>query len=170
MGKGKNASAYSDQKNWSNTYLTDPALVRALGPFHCDPCCPPRMPWKTAKRMLTIKEDGLNASWGRGRVWMNPPYRGTLAWCRRLAEHGRGIALLNGRSTETRATHTLLEVCSAFYVFDRRLTWYKVTGKPYAQKWFPSLLIGLGGDDFLIMRKLPQRGFPGQLFIRSKIN
>lgn len=169
MGKSKNASAYSDGKNWSNTYLTDPELVRALGPFHLDPCCPPRMPWRTARRMLTERDDGLTASWGRGRVWMNPPYKGTHAWTKRLAAHGRGIALLNGRSTETRATHELLRVCSAYFVLDRRLTWYKPSGKPFTQKWFPSILIGMAFEDFTVMSRLPNNGFPGELFIRSRI-
>ena len=49
----KKAQAYSDKKNWSDTYLTDPKIIKLLGPFDLDPACPPVMPWKTAKRMLT---------------------------------------------------------------------------------------------------------------------
>lgn len=84
----------------TDTWLTPPQIVRALGPFDLDPCCPPSMPWATAGRMLTEVEDGLRTPWS-GRVWLNPPYGPqTGSWLRRLADHGDGIALVFAR-TET---------------------------------------------------------------------
>lgn len=176
------AKPYSDQKNWSNTYLTDPALIKLLGPFDTDPCCPPKMPWRTAKWMFSheplrgqgriMKDlynyDGLVQPW-RGRVFMNPPYRGVLRWAHRFAKHGNGIALLNGRATETRATQLIMEHCTCIWFPSQRLTFYKVTGKPFTQKWFPSLLIGMSFQDAAVLRKARKK-YGGQIFIRSKID
>lgn len=84
----------------TDTYLSPPEWVRALGPFDLDPACPPNMPWPTATRMLTKAEDGLAAEW-RGRVWLNPPFGNqAAAWLRKLRLHGNGIALIPAR-TET---------------------------------------------------------------------
>lgn len=85
------------------TWLTPPELIKALGTFDLDPCTPVEMPWKTADKMLSLERDGdgLAAEW-RGRVWLNPPYgRKTFDWLRKLADHGRGIALIFAR-TETK--------------------------------------------------------------------
>lgn len=35
---------------------------------------------------------------------MNPPYRGVEKWADKFCYCGQGIALLNGRATETKAT------------------------------------------------------------------
>lgn len=148
-----NATPYSDQKNWSNDYLTDPKLIKLLGPFDVDVACPKKMPWRTARVMLNYGvRDGLAETWeskaGRKRrAFMNPPYRGVFAWAKKFAEHGNGIALLNGRSTETRATQLILENATALWLPAGRLTFYKVSGKPWEQKWFPSLLIGMTSYD-----------------------
>ena len=74
-------------------WLTPPAIIKALGEFDIDPCCPPVMPWATAKRMVCMPEDGLATAW-HGRVWLNPPFRGAYPWVKRLRDHGNGIALL----------------------------------------------------------------------------
>ena len=65
----------------STTYLTPPELLKVLGPFDLDPCCPTPMPWKTATRMYqTPHDDGLFLPW-KGRVWLNPPYdQTTVMW------------------------------------------------------------------------------------------
>lgn len=38
LGDMTKAKPYSDQKNWSNTYLTDPKILKIIGPFDTDPC------------------------------------------------------------------------------------------------------------------------------------
>jgi hypothetical protein len=177
------ATPYSDQKNWSNTYLTDPALVKLLGPFDLDPCCPPKMPWRTARLMLTdgsVRKtakgfyypavlNGLDYPWRpRDRVFMNPPYRGVLQWARKFVEQNSGIALLNGRATETAATQLIMEKSAAIWFPDHRLTFYKPSGKPFEQKWFPSLLLGLHPEDAARMRRA-QAKFGGNIFIKSRL-
>ena len=43
-------------KGATDTWLTPPEMIEALGPFDTDPCVPEGMPWKTATRMITEKE------------------------------------------------------------------------------------------------------------------
>lgn len=75
----------------SDTWLTPPQWIKALGPFDLDPCCPPVMPWPTAAKMLTEAQDGLATPW-EGRVWLNPPFGQQAAlWLAKMAQHGNGI-------------------------------------------------------------------------------
>lgn len=155
---------YSDQKNWSNTYLTDPKLVELLGPFDTDPCTPEVMPWATAQVMYTEAVDGLTQTWN-GRVFMNPPYRGVMKWAKKFVEASSGIALLNGRSTETKATQLIMENSCCIWFPEGRLTFYKETGEPWPQKWFPSLLIGLSPVDLEAIEEA-QEVYKGTIYYR----
>ena len=93
---GSHQSARAKSVEW----LTPPEILRALGEFDLDPCCPENMPWKTAGVQYTKAIDGLRADWF-GRVWLNPPFGGeAVKWLRKLADHGNGIALVPAR-TET---------------------------------------------------------------------
>lgn len=74
-------------------WVTPRHIIEALGEFDTDPCCPPNMPWRTAREMYTPSLDGFHLPWP-GRVWLNPPFQGAAQWVKRLAEHGNGIALL----------------------------------------------------------------------------
>lgn len=79
-------------------WLTPPELIRALGEFDLDPCSPIIRPWPTAKKHLTIEDDGLQQEWN-GRVWLNPPYGDQCwKWLNRLADHKNGIALIFART------------------------------------------------------------------------
>lgn len=74
------------------TWLTPPEIIRALGPFDLDPCCPPNMPWRTAERMVCRPDDGLAVDWTGQRVWLNPPYgREAVPFLRKMAEHEGGV-------------------------------------------------------------------------------
>lgn len=95
-----NLSGHQSARMGSDTWLTPPEWISALGPFDLDPACPPVMPWPTATRMLTEAEDGLAVPWV-GRVWLNPPFGQQAAlWLRKLALQGNGIGLIPAR-TET---------------------------------------------------------------------
>lgn len=93
-----------------------------------DVCAPQGiiLPWIPVQRRLTRVECGLSTPWlPDDDVWMNPPYNepenrckanctkkrcvkrgyhlekddpGTIAWVRKLSEHGRGMALLFSRT------------------------------------------------------------------------
>lgn len=91
----------------SDTWLTPPEWIEALGPFDLDPACPPVMPWPTAATMLSEAQDGLQTPW-EGRVWLNPPFgQEWQRWVEKLADHGNGIALIPAR-TETEAFYRLV--------------------------------------------------------------
>lgn len=91
----------------SDTWLTPPEWIEALGPFRLDPCCPPVMPWPTAAESMNEDMDGLACAWF-GRVWLNPPFgQEWPAWVEKLADHGDGIALIPAR-TETREFYRLV--------------------------------------------------------------
>lgn len=90
--------------NPNDEWLTPPEILRALGEFDLDPCAAVGQPWPTAKRMLTIEDDGLSTRW-QGRVWLNPPYgRAMKTWLARLADHGNGVAFVFAR-TDTDVFH-----------------------------------------------------------------
>jgi hypothetical protein len=80
-------------------WLTPPEIVQALGEFDLDPCADAGQFYQTAKRMIKPPADGLAEAW-KGRVWLNPPYgtKNLIAWLRRMANHGNGIALVPSRT------------------------------------------------------------------------
>ena len=102
-------SGHQSASMGTDTWLTPPEWIKALGPFDLDPCCPPVMPWPTAAKMLTKDsaggdltrwQGGLAGPW-EGRVWLNPPFgQKASMWLLKLAMHGNGIALIPAR-TET---------------------------------------------------------------------
>lgn len=83
----------------SDTWLTPPEIITALGEFDLDPCCPAIIPWPTAKTML--HKGSVPRDWF-GRVWLNSPYsREAVKWLRKLADHGNGIGLIFARTETT---------------------------------------------------------------------
>lgn len=136
----------------NETWLTPPEIIRALGHFDLDPCCPPNMPWKTADKMLTKEEDGLRSPW-TGRVWLNPPYgRQTFIWLSKLANHSRtetggGIALIFAR-TETLGFHSeVWDKAQCVFFFKRRLSFYTADGKRGGTANAPSCLVAYTPQD-----------------------
>ncbi|MEW4569339.1 DNA N-6-adenine-methyltransferase [Tautonia sp. JC769] len=130
----------------TDTWLTPPELIRALGPFDLDPCCPPVMPWATAKRSYALPhQDGLTLPWS-GRVWLNPPYGPEVGrWLDRLAGHGNGIALIFAR-TETEQFHRCVwERADACLFLKGRLHYHHPDGTraPF-NAGAPSVLVAYG--------------------------
>jgi len=63
-GIGSHHSARLQTDEW----LTPPEVLKALGGFDLDPCCPVdmarhRKPWSTAEIMLSVEDDGLDWDW-----------------------------------------------------------------------------------------------------------
>jgi hypothetical protein len=71
--------------------LTPLSLIETLGPFDLDPCG--LHFHKTANAIISLPLDGLSEKWF-GRVWLNPPYSDPSSWMEKLANHGRGTALV----------------------------------------------------------------------------
>jgi len=150
---------HQSSKMKSDTWLTPPHILAALGPFDLDPCCPPVMPWATAAKQYTAVDDGLVQPWF-GRVWLNPPYsRGAVKWLRKMAQHGRGTALTFAR-TETRwFIDYIWNAAHGVLFLHGRLNFCDAGGKPgVANGGAPSCLIAYGERDAEILRSCGLRG------------
>lgn len=152
------------QQNENDEWLTPLPLVRALGPFDMDPCCPGAMPWRTARRMLTIRDrpkhvgasrwakffptkaDGLEAEW-RGRVLLNNPYSKPLPWMERMAAHrGGGVVVAPAKSTDTRWAQLLLSTCDLALFLDDRISFCYPDGTQSLGAWSPYVLCAYGAE------------------------
>jgi hypothetical protein len=108
----------------------------------------------------TIIDDGLSKDWF-GRVWLNPPYgRHTGTWLNKLAEHGRGTALIFAR-TETRMfVDCVWSKATAVLFLAGRLTFHNSDGSiPTANSGAPSVLVAYGRADADRLAKSGLSGF-----------
>ena len=131
----------------TDAWLTPPAIIAALAPFDLDPCSPTERPWPTAKRHLTVTDDGLTHPWD-GTVWLNPPY-GTqaAAWLCRLADHGNGIALVFARTETVMFFESVWPRANALLFLQGRLTFHRADGtRATANGGAPSVLIAYGTE------------------------
>jgi len=147
----------------TTTWLTPPPIIAALGgaeSFDLDPCAFPG--WETARQGFSLPTDGLAADWF-GRVWLNPPYTsGEIdSWMGKLADHGRGTALIFAR-TETDAFHRQIWERATGLLFLRgRLHFHRPDGtRAKANAGAPSVLCAYGRDD---LDRLAASGLEGAL-------
>jgi len=143
----------------TDDWLTPPEIIKALGPFDTDPCCPAGMPWRTAETMYTLADNGWTQPW-HGRVWLNPPYGPVMGqWLNRLARHGDGIALILAR-TDTKAFHAeVWEKADALLFLRGRLNFYNLRGERSKKDGgAPSVLIAYGEKN---VNHLCASGIPG---------
>jgi phage N-6-adenine-methyltransferase len=107
--------AFTDcSKNKSDIWYTPLHIIEALGAFDLDPCG--NAEHQTA---TTIYErDGLDQHW-LGRVWLNPPYSQVEKWLDRLAEHGKGMALVFARTDTKWAQKHMANADSVFFLKGR---------------------------------------------------
>lgn len=148
----------------TETWLTPPHVLAALGTFDLDPCAAPSpRPWATALRHIELPQDGLAEPW-IGRVWMNPPYgRETARWLARLADHGQGTALVFARTETAMFFSEVWGKADAILFLQGRLTFCRPDGKPGdANCGGPSALIAYGARDASILESCT---LPGQ-FLR----
>jgi hypothetical protein len=159
MGGHQSAAMISD------TWLTPPEIIKALGDFDLDPCCPPVMPWPTAGRMLNIRDNGLATDWN-GRVWLNPPYGAeTVKWMRKLAAHGNGTALIFARTETAMFFETVWRGATAVLFLEGRIHFHLPDGtRAKANAGAPSCLVAYGQGDALLLQTC---GIDGH-FIRLK--
>lgn len=139
----------------SIVWLTPPTIIESLGgwrSFDFDPCAAPEpRPWPTARAMNGEADgDGLAMDW-TGRVWLNPPYSSSVIgrWLERLADHGRGTALVFARTeTEAFKRHIWERATGLLFIYGR-LHFHRPTGeRAPANSGAPSVLASYGRDDF----------------------
>lgn len=149
-----------DRTEGRDEWLTPPHILDALGPFDLDPCSPGenRSPWRTARRMIGLPQDGLAIEW-TGRVWLNPPYGAeTPRWLDRLSRHGDGIALVFAR-TDTAWWHNVACTADAGLFLAGRLKFCDVSGRPGAHSaGAPSVLLAWGEHNVTALRDSRLRG------------
>lgn len=115
-------------------WLTPPDFLEKVGGWRwygLDPCAPAVQPWPTARRVFTKRDNGLIQPWGTDQVWLNPPYaHGELGrWLARLAEHGRGMALIFARTDTAAFNRHVRERATAVLFMEGRMT-FRV-GEPF---------------------------------------
>lgn len=143
--KGRSIATPHIPTNKKDEWITPPEIIKDFGEFDLDPCAAIKQPWKTAKKMIDKRENGLVAKWN-GTIWMNPPYGSEIEkWMKRLADHGNGMALVFAR-TDTKWFHEqVFSKAHAILFFKRRITFFHVDGnKASANSGAPSCLIGYG--------------------------
>jgi hypothetical protein len=132
----------------TDTWLTPPAILAALGPFDLDPCAAPEpRPWPTAARHIARPADGLAEPW-EGRVWCNPPYSSPGVWAARMAAHGHGTALIFAR-TETRwFVEYVWRRATALLFLEGRIGFLRLSGAcGTSTAPAPSVLVAYGSED-----------------------
>lgn len=161
----KRAFGYADKAKSSDDWLTPPELLKAAGKFDMDVCCPPKIPWKTAKKMICRPKDGLAVKW-YGRIWCNPPYSDILPWAKRMSEHGNGLLLTPGKSTDTRWGQICLHADAVLF-FKGRLLFHYPDGRKSYGKWMSNMLTAFGKQNVQALRNI-QEQFPGVLMKEIK--
>ncbi|MBG6211536.1 hypothetical protein IWQ49_006224 [Labrenzia sp. EL_126] len=136
----------------TDVWLTPPAVLDAVGgagSFDLDPCACEHRPWDTARRHFAVSDNGLLQAWF-GRVWLNPPYQTTLIrrFMARMAEHGRGLALIFARTETEHFARHIWPVCDALFFLEGRLHFHRPDGtRSEKNAGAPSVLCAYGVDD-----------------------
>ncbi len=142
----------------TDIWLTPRWLIEAIGPFDFDPCgAPEGSSHDCARRVNRLPSCGLSAEWG-GRVWLNPPYSNVAPFIAKLAEHGRGTALLYAR-TDTRWFHeSIARRASLIALFVGRVQFVRRDGTEGTASPAPSMLIAYGEEDARRIREAIRDG------------
>lgn len=168
MRKKKGIGGHQKTVGDTQTWLTPPHILRALGPFDLDPCAAVYQPWKTARKHYTEKDDGLSLPW-EGRVWLNPPYNRYLIgqWLQRLADHGNGIALVFARTETAVFQQYVFSRADSILFLRNRLTFYTEAGVPGSfNGGAPSCLIAYGEEN---VSSLQDCGLEGKHLLVNRV-
>jgi hypothetical protein len=145
----------------SQDHITPRWILDALGVFDLDPAAADPRPWACARRNYTEADDGLSRRWV-GRTFLNPPFdrRVVGQWIQRLADHGRGTALLHAR-TEAGWFEPIWAHASGILFLADRIHFYKPDGSEQpANSGAPAVLVAFGQED---LERLRQSGISGVL-------
>ena len=132
----------------SQVHITPRWIVDVLGPFDLDPCAADPRPWSCANANYTEADNGLRLPWC-GRIWLNPPFHRYQVghWIARLAQHGRGTALLHAR-TEAGWFKPVWECGSAILFMSTRVKFFRSDGSEQpGNSGAPPVLVAFGDDD-----------------------
>ncbi len=150
----------SPNRGATDSWITPKEIVTALGEFDLDPCqCSPQ-PWRCANKYFTIEDDGLIQPWF-GRVWLNPPYSNAWEWMERLADHGRGTALIFARTEVKGFVDQVWRRADAVMFLHGRLFFHHPDGsRAKGNSGGPSCLVAYGEID---THRLRESGLAGSM-------
>lgn len=145
-------TSFERSENTKVEWLTPPELVKKLGQFDLDPCCPVNAPFYHAENNYTIEDDGLIKNW-IGRVYLNPPYGKNMElWLEKLKNHNNGIALIFAR-TETKCFfENIWDSASALLFVKGRIKFYHVSGIQGGTPGAPSVFVAYGENNALALK------------------
>ena len=145
-------TSFERSTNTKVDWLTPPELVKKLGCFDLDPCCPLDAPFYHAKQNFTVEEDGLSQDWFC-RVYLNPPYgKGMELWIEKLKFHGNGIALIFAR-TETKCFFDhIWNAADALLFVKGRIRFYHVSGIQGGTSGAPSVFVAYGQTNAQVLK------------------
>ena len=147
----------------SQIHITPKFIIDRLGPFDLDPAAADPRPWSCATRNITESGDGLTAVWpSDARIYLNPPFDRYVVgqWIQRLADHGRGTALLHARC-EAGWFEPIWESASGILFMADRIHFYRPDGTRHpANSGAPPVLVAFGADD---LERLRSSGIAGNL-------
>lgn len=164
MSRGLAMGGHQSARMITDTWLTPPHIISALGEFDLDPCAAPEpRPWPTADVHYTLPTDGLAEPWF-GRIWLNPPYsREAVKWLRKLSDHGHGTALVFARTETSWFIDTVWHKASAVLFLHGRLHFHHPDGhRAPANAGAPSCLVAYGRHDAEV---LAQCGLDGTMWL-----
>lgn len=107
----------------SDDWYTPRWIFDGLGlEFDLDVAAPddPSLTNVTARRFVTVAEDGLAIEW-HGQVWCNPPYSRPIRWCQKWATHEPGGCILLRSDLSTRGPFVAYTAAHAIYVPRKRI-------------------------------------------------
>ena len=147
MTLGSHQKTVGDTQTW----ITPRWLIDELGPFDLDPAGAYPRPWHCANQTFT--RDGLTRAW-EGRVWLNPPFNRYEVgqWVQKLANHGRGTALLHARTEAEWFGPVWRAAKSMLFLADRLYFHYPDGRRAEANSGAPAVLIAFGVDDHVRLR------------------
>lgn len=146
--QGQGMGGHHSTDAGTTTWLTPLGIIEQLGPFDLDPCAYPG--WPTATNLICLPQDGLATDWGRKRAWVNPPYTSAevMRWLRRLADHGRGTALIFARTETAAFVSQVWERATGLLFIAGRLTFHLPCGAlADGNAGAPSVLCAYGQED-----------------------
>lgn len=136
-------------KGKTDIWYTPKWITDSLGDFDLDPCTNYSAPYYHAKTnyFYDLGECGITKSWDKNEnVFMNPPYSKNEEFCKKLSEHGKGIALVYTR-TETQ-WFKYLWMADSFFFFEGRLYFYDEKGnRSKGNAGAPSVLCAFGKEN-----------------------
>ncbi len=116
-------------------WFTPPEIIEAaracMGGIDLDPAsCAEANEVVKAARYFTAENDGLAQEWS-GRVWCNPPYKGSLMkrFAEKLAAHDGPWICITNNATETEGVKLLIASCEAFCLTAQRTAFFKPGGE-----------------------------------------